>query len=173
MAIDLEGSGFGDGTRLHQPVGVGGPNNTNDVIVMFTPEGTIAESYFNAAGLGTNANIVRKLGASSLFLLVGLRENIPAPETDFYSGSLSSEGEKTAAKAKLNWLSGDSSWLVVGAQTGTVATAENAFVDPSSFASAALPAAGMARETELALRRYREIIAAREFARQSAGMGGR
>jgi hypothetical protein len=166
VAIDLEASGFGDGTRLHQPLGSGDANNASDVIVMFTPEGAIAESYFNTADTtlsNPTGAIVRKLGASNLFLLVGMRENIPAPPTDF-SQTFASEGAKEAAKEKLNWLSGDSRWVVVGAQTGTVATAENAFVDPAVAASATpVPAE----------RRYREIVAAREFARQSAGMGGR
>ncbi|WP_231956545.1 pilus assembly FimT family protein [Posidoniimonas polymericola] len=179
-AIDLEASGFGNGVRLHDPYQTdssGDPyprSNPNEVIVMFTPEGAMNEAYLNT-GPGT-AGVQRSLISSNLFVLVGLRENLPAPETDFYNFS-GTDRDKQDEKAKLNWLNGDSRWVVVGAQTGAVATVENAFVNPQTYAGSALPPAGNmldgSRSQALQGRRDAEVTAAREFARQAVSQGGR
>ena len=192
-AIDLEASGFGNGLRLHDPYAIvtdtnrpeswnsgepAGPNNASDIIVMFSPEGTIQQSYLNLGPRSddgvdsddqsgdTDDLITRTAVSSDLFLLVGLRENQPAPQTDFGSFS-GTEAELQSAKSEINWLNGDSRWVVVGAQTGSLTTAENAFVDPRQYAQ------GTMDNAELSRRRGLEVRAAREFARQSVGMGGR
>nr|WP_197531422.1 hypothetical protein [Posidoniimonas corsicana] len=165
-AIDLEASGFGSGLRLHDPYrtdssGTPTPNNNpDDVIVMFTPEGAMNEAYLNVALQGAGAE--RTLVSSNLFLLVGLRENIPAPE-DTFAGFTGSDRDKQDLKDTFNWLNGDARWVVVGAQTGAVATVENAFVEPTQFAANA----------NVSQRRDLEITAAREFARQAVSQGGK
>lgn len=183
-AIDLEASGFGNGVRLHDPYRIDSgralsPNNNADnVIIMFAPEGAMNEAYVNLSVPGQG--IQRMLLSSNLFLLVGLRENIPSPQTDFY-GFSGTDREKQDEKSAINWLNGDARWVVVGAQTGAVATVENAFVDPEQYAftepdnttRAALPTAEPARSNALTTRRTAEITVARDFARQAISQGGK
>ncbi|MCA9239434.1 MAG: type II secretion system protein, partial [Planctomycetales bacterium] len=215
MAIDLEACGMGDGTRLHDPYARVnpanepnpawesgwredkplGPDNDDDIIIMFSPEGAVAEVLYNAGPrdedgnntTGQNGDFdaypVRRLASSNVFLLVGLRENIvgadvDAPDIDF-GKSFDSAADKEKAKKKINWLNGDSRWLVIGARTGALATAENAFVDPQDYADGPLDGTVTSgpmlvdAADELSYRRGLEIQAAREFARQAIGMGGR
>lgn len=167
-AIDLEASGFGSGVRLHNWWnGSDVTRNDDDVIVMFSPEGAISEAYLNTGD--ADNGLSRSLISSNLFLLVGLRENQPAD--DPFASFSGTDNQKEDAKEKINWLNGDTRWVVIGAQTGTVATAENAFVDPER-ATASVTDTGAQLHT-LSKRRDYEVTAAREFARQSVGMGGR
>lgn len=166
-AIDLEASGFANGLRLYHPQ-LGAPLNAADVVVMFAPDGSIS-SVRNVYGPAGGQPLVETLVSSNLFLLLGLRENIPAPATDFYNFT-GTDAEKQDEKAAINWLNGETRWVTVGAQTGAVVTAENAFVDPERLATMDLPDGDAAA---LAARRRLEINAAREIARQLTGVGGR
>ena len=80
------------------------------------------------------------------------------------------------ARAKLrqpiNWLGGNSRWIVIGSQSGRIATIENTFVDPGIvMANPQVPFNGAVESTEEM--RAAQILAAREFTREMAQVGGR
>ena len=141
-AIDLAASGFPD-VALHRPNDAGlDPADRralrDDVLVMFSPEGSIASvTHRDEAGLLETRNVT-----NSLALLVGRQELIPAerdedgPATtsennpiDLVAYATRLEDDETKEKfARYNWLNLDSRWVVIGAQTGSVTTVENAAI---------------------------------------------
>ncbi|MEM8865945.1 MAG: type II secretion system protein [Planctomycetota bacterium] len=183
-AIDLRASGTNELVfhRVDRPdesdaenlsLGVDLTGNPLPVIIMFSPEGAITRLYMygdDPNGVADNNNEEDRLlvtpVTSSVFLLVGLRENIPATlETDFatFSGS---DRELNEEKAKINWLNGEARWVRIGGQTGSVTTASNSFVNP-------IPIANDNSFDTLSARRDREIFLARELATQGVAEGGR
>ena len=78
------------------------------------------------------------------------------------------EERAEASKEPINWLSGDSRWIVIGSQTGRVVTIENAFVDPG--ARSANQSATSTLDEEM---RTAQILAAREFTREMGQVGGK
>lgn len=133
-AIDLEASGeFGE-VPLHwddQNAALGEletPTNS-PIYIMFSPEGSIERVQYERAEIdsGTIAPVsVLRTPTANVALLVGRRENIPVTTLNPVGGT---ETELEAEKAKINWLNTESRWVVLGAQTGNVVTAENAFVN--------------------------------------------
>lgn len=160
-------------------------NNGDPVIVMFTPEGSVERLRLNeqnveAPGVGTPPalELYDERPTSNIFLLVGRRENAPPPVlADDVSldvgkwGDLTTEQQRQDAKETVNWLRGESRWIVIGSQSGRVATVENAFVDPARF-FVSNPPENFGGET-YEVRRARQIHAAREFAREMVQAGGR
>jgi hypothetical protein len=152
-------------------------DNNRPVIIMFSPEGRIERTQYY---LGTTDNPVvsSEPVVENVYLLVG--PNVPAPPPAMTDPTLTTAGWNTAAtdeekqrlREPINWLRGDSRWLVIGAATGRVATMENAFVDPLAvlnpplqpFITAAAPSEEM---------RANQIVAARQFTRDMVQMGGR
>ena len=71
----------------------------------------------------------------NLFLLVGRRENAPPPavgnDPTLDSRKLTGKTEQQMQEMKeaVNWLRGESRWIVIGSQSGRVVTTENAFVE--------------------------------------------
>lgn len=203
-AIDLRASGFADrlfyqaDVQENQPAIDGRNNyasgyeaaisNPSPVLIMFSPEGTVSDVTFNVGqppndgadstddggSQDNDDNFITDTVSSNLFLLVGLRENIPAdPTIDFGTFSGTSD-ELQEQKAKINWLNGSSRWVMIGGQTGTVVTVENATFDPQAGVAAAhselpTPRPALARP----LRYNLEISLAREFAAQMSRVGGR
>jgi hypothetical protein len=128
---------------------------------------------FNQAnvGIAETPEIFDAHTVSNLYLLIGRRENAPPPAADatvdktldpMYP-SLTDQ-QKQEVKETVNWLRGESRWIVIGSQSGRVVTVENAFVDPGQF----LPP----MEPEDIIR-ARQIDASREFAREMVQVGGR
>lgn len=173
-AIDLRASGT-DALALHRDED---PlqdkiNNALPVVLMFAPDGSVSRLYAGAdvpASDGVNNGDVTVASApeGGVYLLVGARENIPAPidpsEADL-APSAGTRAELEAAKARFNWLNGDARWVVVNAATGSVTTSPNGFVDvqavASDFAALSLPD-----------RRDLEIRLARDFALGRVKEGG-
>ncbi|MEM9185194.1 MAG: prepilin-type N-terminal cleavage/methylation domain-containing protein [Planctomycetota bacterium] len=156
-------------------------SNDTPVILLFSPDGTVSRLNVNLGqptgdgidGPDNNSSddddiIAYTPVTSNVYFLVGARENIPAPtaavEADF-RGYAGSDRELEQAKAKINWLSGESRWVVIGGQTGAVATAPNSFVNP-------VPIAADAGLT-ITQRRDIEIGFARNLAKQKVKEGGR
>jgi hypothetical protein len=174
VAIDLRASGVGNNLDyFYLPNEV---DNSLGVIIMFTPEGRVARVQYSE--MPFHAVPFDQPVTDSIYLLLGKRENIPAPldddditlSSDF--GTLNTEEKRAEAKAGINWLSGDATWVVIGSQSGRVATVENAAVDPLTVindTSAFPPSAPESDE----LMRTRQILAAREFTRETSQIGGR
>jgi hypothetical protein len=152
-------------------------DNADPVIVMFSPEGSIERVKFNRKNMFVSSELNEPFDGpvvSNIFFLVGRPENAPPqPSTDpslnisFYSAA--TVEELSQLRQTLNWLAGESRWIVVGAQSGRVVTVENALVARQTLAELADPSVN-----ELGhLRRARQIDAAREFARQMVQLGGR
>ena len=88
-AIDLRASGFGsalfhkEDPDRENPVFLDATSNDEPVQIMFSPEGAVSSVSFFADPSADDENQpdVRVAGpiSSDLFMLIGLRENIPAP----------------------------------------------------------------------------------------------
>jgi type II secretory pathway pseudopilin PulG len=164
-AIDLRASGVGDDDYFYVP---NKHDNPSGVIIMFAPEGSVSRVYFDRQPLDLAFD---DPVANNLFLLVGRRDIIPAPpvgsDKTLDSAAITSlvtDQQRQAAREPINWLRGESRWIVIGAQSGRVVTTENAFVplfDTTSYGA------------NLDLARNEQIRQAREFAREMTQMGGR
>ena len=201
VAIDLMASGFANGTALHYPGNYFDTNEdesiplTDPVLIMFSPEGTLSNAYFPSPSNGLQQET---LVTSSLSLLVGRRELIPAEPTpqalSRYSGNtrfalnepidLSTDlaglddEQEVELRNQYNWLNLDSRWVVIGAQSGTVSTIENSFVNPnldedgdgrSDVAQVMVAAGGNPMSINLA----KQLVAARANAPRRVVQGGR
>jgi len=176
-AIDLRASGLGS-TRFFYNPDARDPNsrvdNSQNVIIMFAPEGGISRLSFNEkpADNATDEMFDSPV-AENLYLLVGKRENIPAPplntDPSLQSSTLAAtatDEQRSELREPINWLNGTSRWVVVGPQSGRIVTIENGFVDFSTMLTTlATPPTGDDRNTQIA--------AAREFTREMAQLGGR
>lgn len=185
VAIDLQGSGMMDDAPLHieNVAGLGsgtlakiGIRNNDDMIfVMFAPDGSIGNIYYNRGGVGSASEFVAIRPTSSLALLLGRRESIPVDTTlTFTDNPTSTELEER--KSRVNWLNLDGAWVNVGYQTGSVITTEVANVDPVDVATKAannqIPDYAGDGVDPLDIRRE-QIMRSREFARQSSRLGGK
>ncbi|MEX2310526.1 MAG: prepilin-type N-terminal cleavage/methylation domain-containing protein [Pirellulales bacterium] len=179
-AIDLRASGVGRNDYFYVP---GMNDNSQGVLIMFTPEGRVARVSYSQLPI-TNQNdespVFDQPVVDNIFLLVGKRENIPAPaassEPTLDLGTFSANPPKTEEQLSeirepINWLSGNSRWIVIGSQSGRVVTVENAFVDPAAVLNDPQPPFPADPGTEEM--RTRQILAAREFTREMAQLGGR
>jgi len=168
-AIDLRASGTTEGPfeRADEELD-DNLKTTNDspIVIMFTPEGSIDSLTADRTPdldphVDAHASLTRPLSVQTVYLLVGLRENIPAPAIDFATFTGTNE-QLDELKATVNWLNGEARWVSIASSTGAVATSVNTFVDPvslaTSFTSDTLPQL-----------RQRQIELAREQAKSKAG----
>lgn len=162
-AIDLQASVFGSGRRLYDPRNdyLGGAATANEwrvdddpILILFSPEGPIHRIY----GVPGVVNPRRKetvLATTSLALLVGRRSAIPGDPTLAPGGTASarsygdpidlsvinsaglSEDEAKELTDQFNWLNLESRWVVVGGQSGSIATVDNSavYVPPGQTAA--------------------------------------
>ena len=173
-AIDLRASGVGVDDFFYAP---GLNDNSEGVIIMFAPEGRVSRvSYSQSPGA---AEPFDRAVVDNVFLLIGRRENSapldagtdPTLESATLPATLTDE-EKAKLRQPLNWLLGTSRWIVIGSQTGRIATIDNAFVDMAGIISqyTAAPQNLSQGSEEL---RNQQIFAAREFTREMGQLGGR
>jgi prepilin-type N-terminal cleavage/methylation domain-containing protein len=184
-AIDLRASGIGGSVFFHNPQATAPGNridNSRPVIIMFTPEGRIGAVSLNWSQ-STSFSTPDKLEiVEDVFLLVGRRENIPAPPVASdptltaagvpVVGALNRDEAMSKLKESINWLNGDSRWLVLGAQSGRVVTIENGFVDPLIVMNQNSSGPNPVAQSSEPLRNQ-QILAAREFAPEMRQLGGR
>ncbi|MEX2317667.1 MAG: type II secretion system protein [Pirellulales bacterium] len=177
-AIDLRASGVGNEEYFHVPAppgsGVTRVDNSDGIIIMFAPEGRVWRVYYS---LAPSSLTIRGEGpvVDNVYLLVGA--NVPPPPLAEQDPTLDvnhpqwvaavTEEQKRALKQPINWLRGDSVWIVIGAASGRIATIENAFVDPAAFS------VGTYATLPPEIRRTAQILAAREFTRDVSQLGGR
>jgi hypothetical protein len=81
------------------------------------------------------------------------------------------EEDRAKLRAKLNWLGGSSRWVVIGSQSGRIATVENAFVDMAGLYTQYVTNGTLSPGTDEL--RNQQILAAREFTREMAQLSGR
>lgn len=155
-------------------------SNPDPVMIMFAPEGSVSTLTTSVDEPNGNDNDDNNDNpdlplqfevTSDIYLLVGKRENIPAPdptvEPDLnFATPGRTDAELQEARAKINWLGGEARWVTIGARTGAVITSPVAFVD----------AGEIAREPQfanLSQIRNQEIYRSREFAISKSSAGGR
>jgi hypothetical protein len=178
-AIDLRASGVGSDYRgsFYWPIQDDDPAITDDavdndqpVLILFTPEGKVARVRYNQFPRG---GLFDEPVVDNLFLLVGQRGRIPAPALDrdvTLTTDYPPETNKAArerAREPINWLSGTSRWIVIGSQSGRVATVANTFVDPLAVVQQFTqgPSALTLRSEDL---RSEQILAARALTRETS-----
>ena len=161
VAIDMQGSGFGNGVPLYQPSYYYDTTINNDYAplrestwFLFSPEGTLNSAYAaipQANNVSNEHEHQKTFVTSSLALLVGRRELIPAQPTDQAIARVSSpeeaadepidlamdlggltDEEEQELRNRFNWLNLESRWVVIGAQSGTISTVPNAFINPTA-----------------------------------------
>jgi type II secretory pathway pseudopilin PulG len=180
-AIDLRASGVGNRFFYYPVVSVsasgshGRVDNSQPIFIMFTPEGRVARVTFSWSMSPSATSLPNdkfdQAVVDPVFLLVGRRENAPPvasandPTLDSaWSNPTLSDQQRAEMRAPINWLNGDSRWLVIGSQSGRVVTVENGFV------GASVDILGQPLPED---RRNRQILAAREFAPEMSQLGGR
>ena len=176
-AIDLRASGVGVGDYFYWP---GLNDNSDGVIIMFAPEGRVARVSYSQFPNPNAADAFDQPVVDNIYLLVGRREKYSGqtrPTPRRIRRSIHRNGRKRPptrpvqnCDEPLNWLGGGSRWVVIGSQTGRIATIENAFVDPAGVI-ANPQFAGASQSTEQM--RAAQILAAREFTHEMAQVGGR
>jgi hypothetical protein len=143
---------------------------------MFTPEGRVARVSYSQQPISEDPPEPPAFDqpvVDNIFLLVGKRENAPPPpladDKTLNSAELAAaktEEQRQSLREPINWLSGNSRWIVIGSQSGRVVTVENAFVDLLSMVTTfSVPPIEQDRNVQ--------ILAAREFTREMAQLGGR
>ena len=179
IAIDLRASGDSrdvyHNAEHQQPIDRN--NNQSPVMILFTPEGTVHRVVLNVGpGLPGSDNTLSDPVVSSIFLLIGPRENIPVAQLTS-DNTLKTVGmnqltntELEELKTSVNWLNPESRWVVIGAQSGRVVSTENAFVDPRSVLTVATTGTPPIYEASQQLRNL-QIYRAREFAREMTQSG--
>jgi type II secretory pathway pseudopilin PulG len=174
-AIDLRASGIGRDDFFYAP---GVHDNAEGILIMFAPEGRVSRVTYSLLPFDMIEPDVTRFDETvvdNLFLLVGRRENAPPPgRLDDPTLRMSDVNGKTEQqlqemKEAVNWLRGESRWIVIGSQSGRVVTTENAFVNPQAIIIKHAPPLQQSSE-EL---RNEQIVASREFAREMTQVGGR
>ena len=178
-AIDLRASGVGRDIFFHNPAasaGIKRSDNSEDVFIMFAPEGRVSRVSFTLDPIPSNSlPLYDQSVVENLYLLVGRRENVPPPSIgNSKADDLSLQAtEVTAAttdeardkiRRPLNWLGGTSKWVTIGSQSGRIATVENNFVELATIAAMGSPSDGL---------RNQQILTSRELTSETAQVGGR
>jgi prepilin-type N-terminal cleavage/methylation domain-containing protein len=102
------------------------------VIVMYYPNGTVDEVYFDDPAYGYGAHPV----AEPIHFLVGKWERVGMPALDMWGSPLPPNavpppaGWVPSMEGWPNWLDTTNLWVTLNAQTGLVTVAENNHVDP-------------------------------------------
>jgi prepilin-type N-terminal cleavage/methylation domain-containing protein len=170
-AIDLRASGLGYFDYFYWP---GAHDNNDPVMILFTPEGKVSRLRYNQ-GWVEGSEPVKIFDApvvDDLYLLVGAREKAVLPDAsadptlDPAKVALANTDEKRQKlREPLNWLQGSSRWIVIGSQSGRIATVGNAFVDLPTVAAMTL--------ADPELKRAQQIMAARELTHLTTQATGR
>jgi type II secretory pathway pseudopilin PulG len=190
-AIDLRASGVGGDSLtkfFHCP---GYVDNDEQIQIMFTPEGRVARVNFNqkplinADGTTDENEWFGDAVVDNVYLLVGRRDRIPPPPVAatgtphdstlnlIEAQKAGTDEQKAKLKEPLNWLSGNSRWVVIGSQSGRVATIENANVDMVDVLTATPPPQFPTAAASTEDMRAVQILSAREFTREMKQVGGR
>jgi hypothetical protein len=188
-AIDLRASGLGDAAFFYiGPTALNsqGVDNSDDILIMFAPEGRVSRLALNQNGLPITPPKppFDEPVVDNIFLLVGKRENAPPPpvsgtphDPTLVSAEMmgKTDAQMKDLKKAVNWLRGESRWVVIGSQSGRVVTVENSYVDPRAIINTK---PGTVSESTEELRTLQIIgtsqtPGAREFIKEMKQLGGR
>ncbi|MFO0791321.1 MAG: hypothetical protein U0805_17820 [Pirellulales bacterium] len=182
-AIDLRASGVGSENYFYYP---NFNDNTQGILILFTPEGRVGRvsfyRLFPPASSNPNDQPFDQPVVDNVYLLVGRRDRAPAPaaaqdktlDSSVVDASPAPTDEQMIKlREPINWLSGNSRWIVIGSQTGRVATIENAAVDLAGVLRNPPPPFRTNPPTTAEQWRCAQILAAREFTREMGQLGGR
>lgn len=168
-AIDLRASGVGNNEYFYVP---GQHDNSLAPMILFTPEGRVERVSFDRSPLAPTEPFNEPV-VDNVFLLVGRRENIPAPQAGLDPSldaarvsAATTDAARQELRERVNWLLEESRWVVIGSQSGRIVSLENAFVD---LAAAIFKYNNPNRE----IMRNGQIYESREFTRQMSQLGGR
>jgi len=170
IAIDLRASGVGDNNFFYVDNMI---DNSEGVLIMFAPEGRVSRLAFyrtpyNSLPFDQPVN-------DNIYLLVGRRDRTPPEVTSDPTLQTPIPTEADALKKlrePINWLNGDSRWVVIGSQSGRIATIENGAADLAAvLAAPPKPYQAAAPSTEEM--RCAQIMAAREHTQTVGQLGGR
>lgn len=172
--IDLRASGVGSQNYFYVP---GLNDNDQGILIMFAPEGRVARvAYYQTPNSSTpfDGPVV-----DNIYLLVGRRDKAPPPDVGS-DGTLNipewsaavTDDQKNRLREPVNWLSGTSRWVVIGPQSGRIATIENGFVDPLAVMNGP-PSPFLTAMQSTEEMRCAQILSAREFTREMGQLGGR
>lgn len=179
VAIDLRASGIGTSDFFYVP---GLHDNSFAPMIMFTPEGRVERVTFNQQPYSLEP--FDEPVVDNVYLLLGRRENVPAPLPSDDPTLLTSRvtaATTDEARAELrepvNWLRDDSRWVVIGSQSGRIVSVENSFVDLSgtiaTFMANNHPLGPSAFAESSEQMRNAQIYESREFTREMSQLGGR
>jgi hypothetical protein len=170
-AIDLRASGVGSDDYFYVP---NMNDNSDPVTIMFAPEGRVSRVTFSQLPINQRPPESPEFDepvAENVFLLVGQRAKIPAPPTgndptldSAATDAAATDQQRQELRRPINWLSGDSRWVVIGAQSGRIATIRNALVDLGVVTTMGSPSEMLRTE---------QIRKAREFTRDMIQEEGR
>jgi type II secretory pathway pseudopilin PulG len=173
-AVDLRASGVGMNDYFYVQDVV---DNIQGIVIMFAPEGRVARVGYYQTPPDTDQPFDQAV-VDNIYLLVGRNDRIP-PEVGSDStlkiadvNAAKTDEARARLREPINWLSGSSRWIVIGSQSGRVATIENAAVDmASTLNNPPKPFDTALQSTEEM--RCAQIIAARELTREMGQLGGR
>ena len=152
-------------------------NNDDGVAVMFGPDGSVSDYYWNQAN--TFDRFTSGIGEGKplndqVFFLIGRRENVPVSITtvngwNFASQTQYSDDDLDTLRENLNWLNPDSRWLAISSQSGNVVVTENAFLNLRSprYSPNPVDFANLMQSVPA------QMTDARQFAREMKREGGR
>jgi hypothetical protein len=179
-AIDLRASGVGVGDYFYWP---NLNDNSEGVIIMFAPEGRVSRVSYSQLPINSTSSpesaTFDQAVVDNVYLLLGRRENIPAPDankdltlTSSTFGTPKTDEEIRKLREPDNWLRGTSLWVVIGSQSGRIATIDNGYVDLQGVLNnPQAPFNTAAQGTEQM--RAAQILAAREFTHEMSQKAGR
>jgi type II secretory pathway pseudopilin PulG len=182
-AIDLRASGLGDSDYFYVPKV---HDNAEDILIMFAPEGRVSRLAYSLDPPDTlespPTSTFDQPVVDNIFLLVGRRENCPPPAVGNdptldssklpASGALNRDATIKDMKKPVNWLRGESRWVVIGSQSGRVVTIENSFVDPAAVITTYIASPYLLTNATEQMRSA-QILTAREFVKEMKQLGGR
>jgi prepilin-type N-terminal cleavage/methylation domain-containing protein len=173
VAIDLRASGVGVDDYFYAK-----DLNDNDdgMIVMFAPEGRVARVMFNQ--YPHDSVPFDKAVVDNVFLLIGRRENAALPvaaDPTLDSSQVhaaTTDQQRAKLREQVNWMLGTGRWVVIGSQSGRIATIDNGHFDPADFFDkyTAAPYDLPPASEEL---RNEQIKSAREYTHEMSQLGGR
>jgi hypothetical protein len=170
-AIDLRASGVGSDDYFYVQSKENAAfriDNSDGILIMFAPEGRVSRVSYSR--LPSNVDPFDKPVVDNVYLLVGRRENVPPAAADDLSlqssawNTATTDEQRAKLREPINWLLGSSRWIVIGSQSGRIATIDNGFVDGGGITASGTPSEGL---------RNSQILSAREFTREMGQLGGR
>jgi type II secretory pathway pseudopilin PulG len=96
------------------------PNDTNPIVIMFSPNGSISSLAYTGAAGGTS--LAQVVPTTPIYLLVGQRQNIST----------------TSTPLQVNYSDFNNLWVGINPRSGSISVAEQAAISPTAQSGSAL-----------------------------------